>query len=321
METIAVTGGTGFVGTFLCNELRRKGYKIRILTRRTPVKTVPETEYAVADYQDVKSLEKAFAGADKVIHLAAGLFCISKKEFYRANSKATDNVATAAKTAGVKKIVYQSSLAAGGPSRDGIPRREDMKPEPSSYYGASKLEGEKFIKNSGIPFVILRAPIVYGGSEAGVSTISDWVRRGLMVNAGSDTGKFSFIYVKDLVRAQIDALERDVFNGGTFYVCEKQDYPWKQFITMMAAGMGRKPPVMLNMPMPVVYAAGLACELASILTGMTPMLNRDKAREAAGPDWTADASLWEKTAGWDNWTTLEEGIRNTFAEEKKRENK
>lgn len=317
METIAVTGGTGFVGTFLCNALREKGYRIRIITRKMPKKQRENTEYAVADYQDEKSLENAFTGADKVIHLAAGLFCISKKEFFRANSKATENVATAAKKAGIRKIIYQSSLAAGGPAYDGKPKNETMPDKPSSYYGASKLEGEKFIKECGIPYVILRAPIVYGGKDAGVSTISDWVRRGLMVNAGSADGKFSFIYVKDLVRVHIDALEKDIFNGGTFYVCEKQDYPWKEFINKMADGMGRRPPFMLNMPMPVVYAAGMVCELVSILTGATPMLNRDKAREAAGPDWTADASLWEKTAGWNDWTPLERGVRLTFGTEGK----
>ena len=317
METIAVTGGTGFVGTFLCNALREKGYRIRIITRRMPKKQHENTEYAVADYQDEKSLENAFKGADKVIHLAAGLFCISKKEFFRANSEATENVATAAKKAGIRKLIYQSSLAAGGPAYDGKPKNETMADNPSSYYGASKLEGEKFIKECGIPYVILRAPIVYGGKDAGVSTISDWVRRGLMVNAGSADGKFSFIYVKDLVRVHIDALEKDIFNGGTFYVCEKQDYPWKEFINKMADGMGRRPPFMLNMPMPVVYAAGMVCELVSILTGATPMLNRDKAREAAGPDWTADASLWEKTAGWNDWTPLEKGVRLTFGTEGK----
>ena len=317
METIAVTGGTGFVGTFLCNALREKGYGIRIITRKMPKKQYENTEYAVADYQDEKSLENAFKGADKVIHLAAGLFCISKKEFFRANSKATENVAAAAKKAGIKKIIYQSSLAAGGPSYDGKPKTETSEDKPSSYYGASKLEGETFIKNCGIPYVILRAPIVYGGKDAGVSTISDWVRRGLMVNAGSADGKFSFIYVKDLVRAHIDALEKDIFNGGTFYVCEKQDYPWKEFINKMAAGMGRKPPFMLDMPMPIVYAAGVVCEFVSIITGATPMLNRDKAREAAGPDWTADASLWEKTSGWNDWTPLEQGVKLTFGTEKK----
>ena len=316
METIAITGGTGFVGTFLCNALREKGYKIRIITRKMPKKTHENMEYAVADYQNVESLVSAFSGADKVVHLAAGLFCISKKEFFRANSKATENVAFAAKKAGIKKIIYQSSLAAGGPSYDGKPKSENSEDKPSSYYGASKLEGETFIKNCGIPYVILRAPIVYGGKDAGVSTISDWVRRGLMVNAGSADGKFSFIYVKDLVRAHIDALEKDIFNGGTFYVCEKQDYPWKEFINKMAAGMGRKPPFMLDMPMPIVFAAGIVCELFSVITGTTPMLNRDKAREAAGPDWTADASLWEKTSGWNDWTPLEQGVKLTFGTEK-----
>lgn len=313
MENIAITGGNGFVGKFLCAELLKKGYNVRVLTRRQPIKKIAGVEYAVVDYKDITTLEKAFIGIDKIIHLAAGLFCVSKNEFYKANSFATVNVVKAAQVAGVSKIVYQSSLAAGGPAFDGVPRREDMQPMPVSHYGASKLEGEKFVKKFTGQFVILRAPIVYGGSEAGVSTISDWVRRGLMVNAGSSDGKFSFIYVKDLVRAQIDAMERDIFNGGIFYVCEKQNYAWKDFINMMAEGMGKKTPLILNMPMPVVYAAGIACEIFSLLTGAVPILNRDKAREAAGPDWTADASLWEKTAGWDNWTELEQGIKQTFA--------
>lgn len=311
MKTVAVTGGTGFVGTYLCRELKSRGYNVRIITRKKPARMLPDAEYAVADYTDSDSMQHAFSGADYVVHLAAALFCISKREFFKTNGDGTANVVAGAKRAGIKKLIYVSSLAAGGPAIDG-PRKETQVDTPTSYYGMSKREGEKFVKAFGNPFVILRPPIIYGDSESGFSKIAEWVNRGLMVNAGSEKGKFSFIYVKDLVRAIMDCVETDKFNEKVFYVGEKKNYAWKNFINMLAEGMGKKPPVMIKMPKQVVYAAGWACELFSIFTGKTPVLNRDKAREAAESDWTCDSTLWEQTAGWSDWTGLEEGIKKTF---------
>jgi len=314
MKTIAVTGGTGFVGRALSKALLQKGFAVRILTRRIPAAALEGAAYAETDFTDVESLKKALAGADAAVHLAAALFCRSKREFILANTGGTANLAAAAgATPGLTKLVYISSLAAGGPSPAGTPRTETEKEAPVSFYGLSKLEGEKAVKLFAGSFVILRPPIIYGKKDSGFSKIAEWVRKGIMVNAGSTGGRFSFIYIDDLVNAIISALETPKFDGGTYYVCEGRSYAWKEFIAMLAAGMGVKMPLMLSLPPGAVYAVGWLYEAATSVTGAEPVMNRDKAREAAAPNWTASPALWEKASGTSCWTPLEEGIKKTFS--------
>lgn len=301
------------MGRALSKVLLEKGFAVRVITRKLPAAPLPGAVYAETDFSDVESLKRALAGADAAVHLAAALFCRSKGDFLRANSAGTANLAAAASaTPALKKLVYISSLAAGGPSTAVSPRTEAEKEAPVSFYGLSKLEGEKAVKGFSGSFVILRPPIIYGKKDAGLSKIAEWVRKGVMVNAGSAGGRFSFVYLDDLVNAIVAALETEKFDGGTFYVCENRSYEWKEFIAMLAAGMGVKMPLMLSLPPWAVYAVGWLYETVTALAGGEPMMNRDKAREASAPNWTASPGLWEKTSGSARWTPLEEGIKKTF---------
>lgn len=302
------------MGRALTKALLEKGFAVRIITRRTPAAAQEGAAYAEADFADAESLKKALAGADAAIHLAAALFCRSKEDFMRANAEGTANfAAAAAATPGLRKIIYLSSLAAGGPSPADAPRTEADADAPVSFYGMSKLEGEKAVKNFPGAHVILRPPIIYGKKDSGFSKIAEWVRKGVMVNAGSAGGRFSFVYLDDLVNAIISALYSNLFDGGTFYICENRAYAWKDFIGMLAKGMGVKMPFMLSLPPWAVYAVGWLYETVTALTGAEPMMNRDKAREASAPNWTASPALWEKTSGASEWTPLAEGIKKTFA--------
>lgn len=315
MRNIAVTGGTGFVGQALSKALLAKGYAVTIVSRRAPLHPLPGARYAQADFADPASLGRALAGADAVVHLAAALFCRSREAFMRANAGGTANLAAAANAVpSLKKFIYISSLAAGGPSPDGAPRTEALPDAPVSAYGLSKLEGEKAARAfANGPLVILRPPIIYGKKDSGFSKIAQWVRKGVMVNAGSAGGRFSFVYIDDLVAAIIAALETPSFDGGCFYVCEERSYAWREFITMLAQGMGVKMPLMLSLPPAAVYAVGWLYEAVTRLTGAEPVMNRDKAREAAAPNWTASPALWEKASGRAAWTPLAEGIKKTFS--------
>lgn len=315
MKTIAVTGGTGFVGRALTRALLAAGHSVRVITRRKPAEPLEGVAYAEADFSDPESLRRAVAGADAVVHLAAALFCRSKAAFMRANAAGTANLVAAANLEpSVSKFVYVSSLAAGGPSSADRPMTEDQPEHPTSWYGLSKLEGEKETRKfSGGPFVVLRPPIIYGKKDSGFSKIAEWVRKGVMVNAGSAGGRFSFVYIEDLTRAIAEALGGDKFDNGTFYVCEPRSYEWLEFIGLLSRGMGVKMPLMLSLPPAAVYALGWAYELVTAVTGADPVLNRDKAREAAGPNWTASPALWERVSGRADWTSLEEGIRKTFS--------
>lgn len=318
MKTAVITGGTGFIGRALAKALLARGYKVRIFTRRLPARKLDGAEYAEVSFDDIESLKKGAEGADLIVHLAAALFCRSREEFEKANTRGTANLAAAA--AGLKhqpeKFIYLSSLSAGGPAPDpATPRTEAMPDAPISAYGSTKLGGEKAVKTlpTAIRHTILRPPIVYGRNDAGMSKIAGWVKKGFMVNAGSGKGKFSFIYLEDLVSAIITAIENPVTDGKTYYVSENRTYDWKTFIGLLAGAMKVKPPFMLSMPAPALKALGRAYELVSLLGGAEPVFNRDKAREGAASNWIADPSQWEKDTGWRGWTSLEEGVRKTFS--------
>ena len=161
-----------------------------------------------------------------------------------------------------------------------------MREAPVSFYGSTKLGGEAALRDlaSGMRFTILRPPIVYGKNESGVSKIAHWVRKGFMVNAGASDGAFSFIYVEDLCKAIITAMETSATDGQAYYVCENRAYPWRVFIAMLAGAMKVRMPYMLDLPRSFLWALGLVYEAVSALGGAEPVFNRDKdeAQAAAG---------------------------------------
>ncbi|MCM2267629.1 MAG: NAD(P)-dependent oxidoreductase [Elusimicrobiales bacterium] len=314
-KTVAITGGTGFIGTALARLLLARGYGVRIFTRRIPEKRVEGAQYSEVSFDSKDSLKAACEGADFLVHMAAVLFSRSRAGFEKVNVQGTANLvaAAAALPKPPEKFVYISSLAAGGPSPAGAPRTEETPDAPVSEYGRTKLGGEKEVQRLP-PFIrrtILRPPIVYGRNEYAVSKIAHWVKKGFMVNAGA-AGSFNFVYVEDLAAAVITALENPATDGNTYYVCENRAYPWQDFIAMLAAAMGVKMPFMVNLPAPLLGLLGLVYEAVSWAGGAEPVFNRDKAKEGAAPNWTASSSRWEKDTAWPGWTPLAEGIKKTF---------
>ena len=320
MKIIAITGGTGFIGGTLAKRLFADKYQPRILTRKLPKKRLQEMQYAVTDYSNIDSIKKALENCDTVVHLAAALFCRSKEEFEKANANNTRNLVSALNSLENKprKVIYISSLAAGGPSKDSDkPRIEDMPENPVSFYGKTKLEGEREIKalSEDIEYTILRPPIVYGKHDSGFSKIANFVRKGLMVNAGGDKSFFSFIYLDDLIEVIKTAVENNNVMGKTYYVCENSVYNWKTFIQLMAEAMRVKMPLMINMPAPLLQITAYLSEMFTGFLGKPPIFNRDKAKEATAGNWIAYSGKWERDTNWQGWTPLKEGLKRSFEKE------
>lgn len=319
MKKALVTGGTGFIGRALVKKLFQAGYSVRVVTRRDPSEVImPEAEVVRASFNDQESLKRALSGCSVVFHLAAALYAYSKEEYEQANTIATANLARAAIKASPapKRFVYVSSIAAGGPSPDcKKPRTEDDKENPVSFYGTTKLGGEKELQKlpDGIEKVILRPPIVYGKKDAGLSAIAKWVNRGIMLRAGSG-GEifFSFIFLDDLVETLKIAAESGNMAGKTYYVCDDRIYTWSFYIAQIAKGMNRKMPWMINLSEKKVLFAGHVYEILSRLTGLEPVFNRDKAREACAGHWIASPGKWMADSGWLKWTPIAEGMRRIF---------
>ena len=194
---IAITGAAGFIGTELRKHLEGKAEVIGLVR--------PGESDELTDYSE-EELSSLLQGVDCVIHLASKRgggkgYC----EFHE-NSILLENLLNAMRNAGVKKIIFMSSLAVySDPAA--LPWREDSIPTPQTFYGLSKLTGEamcRFYGKFGIHHLIFRSAIVYGGNDLTRMTgafISGAAAHKQLKVVGKSVAKRDFIYVKEVVNA------------------------------------------------------------------------------------------------------------------------
>ncbi len=174
MASYLVTGGAGFIGSHLAEELLRRGHRVRVVDslitgKRRNLESIPAAEFVEGDLAELAVAEKAAAGMDYVLHQAAIPSVPRSVEdpatSNRANITATLNVLLAARKAGVKRLVYAGSSSAYGDTPT-LPKHEGMPTNPQSPYALQKLVGEQycqmFTKLYGFPTVTTRYFNVFG---------------------------------------------------------------------------------------------------------------------------------------------------------------
>ena len=152
MMKALITGGAGVVGRALCRELEARGVCVRVLA--LPGDTLASSripsgvELVYGDVSDYGSLRNVFDGVDVVFHLAAVLLSTKPGEFERVNAQGTRNVVSACQDAGVRRLLYVSSISVTYPVL--------------TPYGESKLAGEQAVRDSGLDWTIVRPTLVIG---------------------------------------------------------------------------------------------------------------------------------------------------------------
>ncbi len=152
MASYLVTGGAGFIGSHLAEELLRRGHRVRVVDslitgKRANLAAIPAAEFVEGDLADADVAAKATAGMDYVLHQAA-IPSVPRSvddpaTTNRANITATLNILVAARAAGVKRLVYAGSSAAYGDTPT-LPKHEEMPTRPLSPYALQKLVGEQY---------------------------------------------------------------------------------------------------------------------------------------------------------------------------------
>jgi len=305
-----VTGGTGFVGSHLVEELLARQWRVRCTVRSTsklrwlegkPVETVK------ADLLEPGSLAAAGQGVDVVIHVAGVLRGENYAEYRRGNVEATLNLLGATEKA--KRFVYVSSITACGPSPDGEPLTEDRPVAPISLYGRSKAEAEGAVK-SRPGFTIVRPPVVYGPRDEGMLDLYKTLARGMRPEIGGP--KFtSLVHVRDLARGIVLAAG-DAGSGKTFFLSNREAVSFKELAGLIQRGLGKRA---ISVPIPdrvVRFLGGLAEDVTRV-TGGGGLFSRDKALEMTQKYWTCSPALAKKVLGWEATITPAEGFKETLA--------
>jgi len=236
MKKILVTGGAGFIGSHLCEGLLARGYQVRVLDSLVYGKRewVPAPcEFIEGDIRDMDACTKAAAGMDGVLHCAAMSRSGPSQEQIDvctgANITGTQNMLLAARDAGVKRFIYSGSSTYYGNRPP--PHREDDPADILNIYGLTKRVGEQytllFDQDFNLTSVVLRYFNVYGPRQpqtgAYALVLGIFLHRAADGNVleihGDGSQRRDFVHVRDVVAANIAALESDVrgtvFNVGS----------------------------------------------------------------------------------------------------------
>ena len=304
-----VTGANGFVGQYLCAELLRQGQSVRAAVRSASP-PIDNIEVAVVGAIDGEiNWANALRDIDVVIHLAARVHVMKDEaadplaEFLRVNMQGTANLAYQAAAAGVKRLVYVSSIKVNGErTTETQPFAESDKPNPQDAYATSKWRAEQVLQRiaqeSGLEVVIVRPPLVYGPAVKGnFIRLLKAVDKGIPLPLASVRNKRSLIYLGNLADALILCASHPAAAGKTYLVRDGEDVSMPELVRQMAIGLGR--PARL-FPLPV-----------SLLRGLGRLFGKLASVERVVGSLRVNDNLIRKELGWKPRFTLQQGLQAT----------
>lgn len=324
MNQIAfVTGGTGFVGSHIVEELLRRGVEeVRCLVRSDPKwLTDLDVEYVEGDLSTIEVLWEALEDVTHVYHVAGITRAPSWEPFYEVNVRGTLNLMGAIQHAApnVERVLVMSSLAAVGRA-DGGPVTEDAPLQPVSNYGQSKAQMEVALKDThemkssyweSLPLTVVRPSAVYGPRDRDILDFFQAVKRHVCPIVGGANATVSLVHARDLAVGTVDAATSPTTLRETYFLGSARPYPWSE-IKAAATDALDTWALTIPVPGPLVGAVGAASEAWGWLSGSYPPLNRDKAREIRHACTTCSIQKAQQHFGYQPDISLEEGVAETI---------
>ncbi len=288
--TTVLTGATGFVGSAVLRKLLEAGETVRVLVRpesdRRNIEGLP-VEAVEGDLGDRAALERAVKGCAALYHVAADyrLWVREPDELYRTNVEGSRNIMSAAGEAGVKRVVYTSSVATLGLNADGSPADEDTPvtvDDMIGHYKRSKFLAEKEVRRmvaeDGLPAVIVNP-----STPVGPRDIKPTPSGRMVVDAAAgrlpayvDTG-LNLVHVDDVAAGHLLAFERGRI--GARYILGAENLALREILTEIAALSGRPPP-RVRLPHSLVLPVAVIAEGWARITGGEPVVTLDGVRLA-----------------------------------------
>jgi len=266
---LAVTGGTGFVGSHLVDAALAAGHDIKALTRR---ERPPRdgVEWIGGDLGSRDALEKLVDGADAIVHVAGTINAPNAAGFDKGNVAGTLAMLAAATAGGVRRFIHVSSLAAREPKL--------------SLYGASKARAEELVHSSGLDWAIVRPPAVYGPGDKETLELFRMAKLGLMLMPPK--GHVSVIHADDLARLLLALAGPATPPRILIEADDGKPGGWshRQFARALAAAVGTRPAI--------ISSPGILLRLAAradhLLRGEKAKLTVDRAAYFSHRNWVVE---------------------------------
>jgi nucleoside-diphosphate-sugar epimerase len=288
---LAITGGTGFVGSHLIDLALAEGHQVNALTRRAqPSRDGVCWIEGALDRPD--SLAALCAGCDAVIHVA-GVINGSAHAFHQGNVVGTEAMIAAAADADIRRFIHFSSLSAREPQL--------------SAYGRSKAEAEEPVIAAGNDWTILRPPAIYGPRDREMYDLFRFARYGVLPLPPG--GQLSIIHVEDLCRLVLACLSNPASHAEIFEPDDGRENGWSPVELARAIGRAVRHKVL---PLPLPKALLLAgVRIDRLIRGDKAKLTRDRVNYFCHPDWTAAPHARPPATLWTARIPTEQGLADT----------
>jgi UDP-glucose 4-epimerase len=246
VNRILVTGASGFVGRALVNELASQGHSVRAAMRQPADVFARSVEVvAVSDLTRPVEWRALLKDVGTVVHLAGVAHAsadVAESVYDRVNRLATAELAAAAHAAGIRRLVFVSSIRAQtGPAAHQVVCETDP-PHPTDAYGRSKLAAEDAVRAANVPFTILRPVLVYGaGAKGNLARLLELARSPWPLPFGLFRQRRSLLARQNLMGAIRFVLDSPQALGETYIVADPLPVTLGEIIAAMRAGNGRSP--------------------------------------------------------------------------------
>ena len=313
MRTCLITGASGFIGSHLACALAQspQPWRLRLVGRNTG--RLPDcagaTHHAISTQDDSTDWFGLLPGVDVVVHAAARVHVRHESAtdalalHQRTNTEGTLRLAQQAATAGVKRLVFLSTIGIHGAGQD-APYRETDTPAPHSPYAQSKLDAEYGLRalaaDSSLEVVVIRPPLVYGPDAPGnFARLAALVQRGLPLPLGSVRNLRSLVSIDNLISFIQCCMAHPSAANQAFLVSDDDDLSTPDLIRRMATAL-HQPTRLLPLPSALLRWGAACVGKQAMLQQLTGSLQADIHKARTLLDWSApqtvDAALAQAMA-------------------------
>ncbi|MBF0465886.1 MAG: NAD-dependent epimerase/dehydratase family protein [Nitrospirae bacterium] len=296
---VLITGASGFIGRYLSRVLLEKSFNVRAIIRSQgkaiflPVGvtiTIAEDVAKIINWQDI------LKGIDVIIHLANRVHVMNESsnnplnEYRRINTHVTQTIAEQAAIAGVKRIIYLSTIKVNGEKTVTHPFTENDAPNPQDYYAVSKLEAEQTLsyvsKKTGVEFVILRPALVYGpGVKGNFYTMLKFIRNDIPLPLLSIKNSRSYIYIGNISDAIIHCIEHPDAANKVFLISDAENLSTPELISRLSSAFNKKSRL-CHCPVPMLSFIGTVTGHLNVVNRLKDSLVVDSSRIREELAWT-----------------------------------